>query len=121
MNKGAGGKLNAGLQVFKCRRPANVVQSYGAEFAQSLENMAAAAAPSTGPSPDDGEWRALLTADGWRAIKLDSATAAKPAHFDALRNVVLQNGTDSVMAEQRTLAVRALAWKYTVRDGATRP
>ena len=104
LNKGAGGELNAGLRVFKGRPQTNVVQSYGADFAKALE----AATP--------GEWRALNTREGWRAIRLESLTAAKPAAFETLRNVVMQDWTDFAMAEQRTQAVRALAKKYTVRD-----
>lgn len=109
LNKGAGGELNAGLRVFKGRPQANVVQSYGAEFAKALER----AVP--------GEWRAINTREGWRAIRLENLTAARPAAFDALRNVVVQDWTDFAMAEQRTQAVRALAKKYKVRDEVTRP
>ena len=109
LNKGAGGDLNAGLRVFKGRPQANVVQSYGAEFAKALE----AAVP--------GEWRAMNTREGWRAIRLETLTAAKPAAFDALRNVVMQDWTDFAMAEQRTQAVRALAKKYSVLDEVAKP
>ena len=109
LNKGAGGDLNAGLRVFKARPLGTVVQSYGADFAKALQ----AATP--------GEWGALNTREGWRAIRLDSLTAAKPAALEALRNVVMQDWTDFAMAEQRTRAVRALAKKYTVRDEVTPP
>ena len=109
LNKGAGGDLNAGLRVFKGRPQANVVQSYGAEFAKALE----AAVP--------GELRAMNTREGWRAIRLETLTAAKPAAFDALRNVVMQDWTDFAMAEQRTQAVRALAKKYSVLDEVAKP
>ena len=109
LNKGAGGDLNAGLRVFKGRPQANVVQSYGAEIAKALE----AAVP--------GEWRAMNAREGWRAVRLETLTAAKPAAFDALRNVVMQDWTDFAMAEQRTQAVRALAKKYGVRDEVAKP
>ena len=109
LNKGAGGDLNAGLRVFKGRPQANVVQSYGAEFAKALE----AAVP--------GEWRAMNAREGWRAVRLETLTAAKPAAFDALRNVVMQDWTDFAMAEQRTQAVRALAKKYSVRAEVAKP
>jgi hypothetical protein len=109
LNKGAGGELNAGLRVFKARPQGNVVQSYGADFAKALE----AATP--------GEWRAFNTRDGWRAMRLENTTAARPASFEVLRNVVLQDWTDFAMAEQRTQAVRTLAQKYTVREEAVKP
>jgi hypothetical protein len=43
-----------------------------------------------------------------------SISPPKPADFEALRGVVLQDWTDATMAEQRTAIVRALAKKYTV-------
>lgn len=109
LNKGGGGELNAGLRVFKGRPQANIVQSYGADFAKALE---------TAPV---GEWRALPTRDGWRAIRVDSLSPGKPAQFETLRGVLTQDWTDFVMAEQRTQAVRALAQKYRVRDETAAP
>ena len=43
-------------------------------------------------------------------------TPARPAAFEDLRGVVLQDWTDAVMAEQRSAAVRALAKKYTIKS-----
>lgn len=107
LNAGAPGDARAGLRVFKGRPHANLVQSYGADFARSLEQ-----------SPP-GEWRAQQTREGWRAIRVDVVTAPKPALFEALRGVVLPDWTDATMAEQRTAAVRALAKKYSVKtEGA---
>lgn len=103
LNAGTPGDARAGLRVFKGRPLSNLVQSYGAEFARSLE-----AAPA-------GEWRAQPTRDGWRAMRLDAAVAPRPASYESLRTVVLQDWTDAVLAEQRSAAVRALAKKYTVR------
>lgn len=107
LNAGAPGDANAGLRVFQGRPRANLVQSYGDDFARALESLPV------------GEWRALATRDGWRAIRLDAAIPAKPADYEALRGVVLQDWTDATMAEQRTAAVRVLAKKYTVKyEGA---
>ena len=109
LNSGTPGDARAGLRVFKGRPQANLVQSYGAEFAKALE-----AAPV-------GEWRAQPTRDGWRAMRLDAALAARPASYESLRAVVLQDWTDAVLAEQRSAAVRALARKYTVKVEGARP
>lgn len=106
LNAGTPGDAKAGLRVFKGRPHANIVQSYGPEFAKALEE-----------SPP-GEWRALLTREGWRAMRLDATSPAKPAAFEPLRGVVLQDWTDATMAEQRTAAVRTLAKKYTVKNEA---
>lgn len=100
--KGTPGELSAGLRVFKGRPHANIVQSYGEDFAKALE-----------ASPP-GKWIAYRTRDGWRAVQLDSITPPKPADFERLRGMVLQDWKDATMAEQRTAAVRALARKYTV-------
>jgi hypothetical protein len=59
--------------------------------------------------------------DGWRVVRLDAATAAQPASFEALRDNLLQDWKDAVMADQRSEAVRALARKYTVRVAAATP
>ncbi len=108
LNTGKPGDTQAGLRIFQGRPHANIVQSYGAEFAAELE-----AAPV-------GTWQALRHGDGWRVMRLDAIAPAQPATFEPVRGVVMQDWTDSVMAEQRTAAVRTLAKKYSVKqDGAT--
>lgn len=102
LNAGTPGEADAGLRVFKGRPEANVVQSYGEEFARALAQSAT------------GQWLALATSSGWRALRLDAVTPPKPAVYEALRGVVLQDWTDATMAEQRSAAVAALARKYKV-------
>lgn len=46
--------------------------------------------------------------------------AARPAVYEALRPVVLQDWTDATMAEQRSAAIKALAKKYSIRSEAAR-
>ena len=107
LNSGTAPDAEAGLRVFTDRPHSNIVQSYGAEFAASLE-----------ASPP-GEWRALQDKKGWRAMRLESTVAAQAADFEQLRGVVLQDWTDAEMAAQRSAAVAALAKKYTIKiDGA---
>ena len=106
LNSGAPGDAKAGLRVFKGRPHANLVQSYGPEFAKALED-----APP-------GEWRALRTRDGWRAMRLDASTPPRPAAFEPLRGVVLQDWTDATLSAQRSAAVQALAKKYTLKTEA---
>lgn len=105
LNSGTAPDVEAGLRVFTGRPHGNLVQSYGTEFAAALE-----------ASPP-GEWRAIQSKDGWRAMRLESSTAAKPADFEQLRGVVLQDWTDATMAEQRSAAVRAWEKKYTLKIG----
>jgi hypothetical protein len=103
LNAGAPGDVEADLRVFTARPHDNIVQAYGADFATAL---AAASA---------GEWQALPSSGGPRVIRLKSSTTPKPAVFEEISGVVLQDWTDSVMAEQRSAAVRALAKKYDVK------
>lgn len=103
LNAGAPGDAQADLRVFTARPQGNIVQSYGDEFAKAL-------AAST-----MGEWQALPSKGGMRAIRLTSMSAPKPAAFEDVGGIVLQDWTDSVMAEQRSAAVAALAKKYNVK------
>ena len=103
LNAGTPGDARAGLRVFKGRPHANLVQSYGAEFVKVLE-----ASPV-------GEWHVLPSRDSLRVMRLKSISPPKPAVFENLGGVVVQDWTDATMAEQRTAAVRALARKYTVK------
>jgi hypothetical protein len=109
LNGGLPGDAQAGLRVFKGRPQANILQTYGADFAQAL-----AASPP-------GTWRAYATREGWRAMRLEAITPPRPAAFDPLRGVVLQDWTDATLAEQRSAAVRLLARKYTVKFEASKP
>jgi hypothetical protein len=109
LNAGGGGEANAGLRVFKGRPQSNIVQSYGAEFSRALEQ-----APL-------GEWRALRHADTWRVMRLEALTAAKAASFENLRGMVMQDWTDAVMADQRGVAVKAMALKYRIKTEAVQP
>lgn len=107
LNSGTPGDTKAGLRVFKGRPHSNLLQSYGEDFAKALE----AATP--------GQWLALKSRDGWHAVRLDAASPGRPAAFEALRGVVMQDWTDATLAEQRSAAVAALAKKYTVKVEAS--
>lgn len=102
LNGGLPGDARAGLRVYKGRPHANLVQSFGDEFARTLEAL------------PPGTWQALRTREGWRAMRLDAVTPGRPAVFEALRPTLIQDWNDAVMAEQRTDAVRQLARKYRI-------
>jgi hypothetical protein len=104
LNAGTPGEdAKADLRLFKNRPRENLVQSYGAEFATALD-----ASPV-------GEWRALATKDGWRAMRLESIGKPRPADFDAIKDMVHHDWVDATLAEQRSASVRALAKKYTIK------
>ncbi len=106
LNGGTPGDAKAGLRVFKARPDANLDQSFGSGFAKAL---------ATRPI---GEWVAMETREGWRAIRLDVITAPKAADFTVIRNVVQLDWADATAAEQRSAAVTALTKKYTVHVAA---
>ena len=109
LKSGTPGDAKAGLRVFKGRPLANLLQSYGPEFAKSLTE-----------SPV-GEWRAQPSRDGLLAVRLEAATPPAPASFEALRGVIQQDWVDATLAAQRTAAVRALTQKYRVIDAVAKP
>ncbi len=109
LQNGTPGDINAGLRVFKGRPQANLLAAYGGAFATAL-----AALPT-------GKWAALQTQDGLRAVQLLAVTPAKPASFETLRAVVMQDWTDATMSLQRSAAVAVLAKKYRIKlEGNTK-
>ena len=102
LNGGTPGDAKAGLRVFKGRPMQNVLESYGHEVAEALSKST------------PGLWQAHHTREGWRAVRLDASIPAKPAVFESLRGVVMQDWTDATASEQRSAAVRALTKKYKV-------
>jgi len=103
LNSGTPGDAQAGLRVFKARPEPSLIQSYGSAFPGQL----AALTPGT--------WHAVHTNSGWRAMRLVSLTTAKPAVFDNLAGVIMQDWKDATAAEQRSEAVHALAKKYQIK------
>ena len=103
LNAGNPGEVKADLRVFRNRPHENLVQSYGAEFATALDTSAV------------GEWRALATKEGWRAMRLESIAKSQAADFDSIKDLVHHDWVDATLSEQRSAAVRALAKKYTIK------
>lgn len=106
LNSASGGEANTSLRVFKGRPHGNLMQSYGEAFTRALQAL------------PPGSWQALRHGEVWRVVRLEAVSAARPASFDNLRGVVLQDWTDAVMSEQRAAAVKAMALKYTIRQEA---
>lgn len=100
--------VEASLDAFRGRPHPTIVQSYGEDFARTLE------------SSPPGEWRVLQAKDRLRVVRLEAITPARAAEFEPIRNAVLQDWTDFTMAEMRSAAVKTLAAKYTIKrpDGS---
>jgi hypothetical protein len=101
------GDVQAGLRVFKDRPRANLEEGYGKEFVAAMD------------AGVTGKWEVLQSSSGVRAIQLESIAAAKPADYEDLRGVVLQDWTDETLAAQRSAAVEALTKKYKVVTAET--
>lgn len=106
LNAGSTGDARASLNAYRGRPHPTIVQSYGEEFARTLE-----------ASPP-GEWRVLSSKDRLRVMRLESVTPARAAEFEALRGTVMQDWVDATMAEMRSAAVKAMTAKYTLRHAA---
>ncbi|MFT3931616.1 MAG: peptidylprolyl isomerase [Spongiibacteraceae bacterium] len=102
LNNGASPETQAGLRVFKDRPQTNLEQSYGVDFRKAIDELT------------PGSWHAVKARDGWHAVRIDTITPARPAVFEILRGVVLQDWKDATAAELRTASVRELEKKYRV-------
>ena len=109
LRNGTPGDAKAGLRVFKNRPVPTIDQAYGAEFTKALSEL------------PTGQWNALQTRDGWRAIRVTGTIPAVLADFEARHADIAQAWRDSVGADQRTNAVRSLAKKYRVRYQGSTP
>jgi hypothetical protein len=103
LNGGTPGDAKAGLRVFKARPRPSLVDTYGEDFAKALE------------AAKLGEWQALATRDGWRAIHVLAISPPQPAVYEQLRGPILHDWKDTVASEQRTAKVRELAKQYTIQ------
>jgi hypothetical protein len=92
------------LRVFKGRPRGNLVASYGESFAAALE------------SARPGRWQVLPSGDGPRVIRLDVIAPGQKVAFDGVQARVYQDWKDASMQQQRTVALRELGRKYTLRQ-----
>jgi hypothetical protein len=103
MNNNPPASIQADLRVFRGRPRSNLKDSYGEEFATTLDGMSAGS-----------EWRAVQAKDGWHAIHLEEITPKVAADFATIQNVVMQDWKDETAAQMRTAEVRKMGSKYTV-------
>jgi len=95
--------IESSLRIFKDRPRENLVQSYGAAFADALATQA------------PGEWVLLAAGDGSRVVRVESVKPGTSAEFDAMQERVYQDWKDDTMARLATQAVREMGRKYRVR------
>jgi hypothetical protein len=107
LNRGAAADARASMRTFKGRPESNLVQSFGKEVAEEL----AKATP--------GQWLALRTRDGWRAMRLITLTPVSHAVFETQREAVRRDWTEATASVKRSAAVQELRKKYKIEFAET--
>jgi hypothetical protein len=90
------------LRVFKARPRPNLVQSYGAEFTAALEALPV------------GQWAALASREGLRAVRLESHKPGVASAYEAVAASVYADWKEDTMQRMTSAAIRAQGRKYRV-------
>ncbi len=107
LNADAASETKSDLRSFRQRPRGNLVESYGAAFADAMDR-----------APRE-RWQAVPSSAGLRVVRLESVLPAVPASFEAVKAAAYQDWKDDTMAELTTRAVREMGRKYAVRvEGA---
>lgn len=94
----------ASLRVFKDRPKQNLVQSYGAPFAEALEKQTV------------GNWAVLKTQDGLRVFRLVAVAPGEAVNYDAIKQQVYKDWKDDTSSQLSKNAIKEMAKKYRIRD-----
>lgn len=106
LSSGIQNEAQSGLRIFKARPRNTLVTSYGAAFADALDQLA------------QGRWSVLPSNEGARVVRLESSVAGRTVAFEEVEVRLYQDWKDQTMQQLRTDAVRKLGQKYTVVDVA---
>jgi hypothetical protein len=97
-------EAEASLRIFKDRPRPNLVQSYGAPFADALEKQAI------------DSWGVLQSQEGARAVRLTAVTPGRPVAYDEMKERVYTEWKEFTSSQLTKTAIREIAKKYRVRD-----
>jgi hypothetical protein len=114
LNSDSRNEITADLRVFKGRPIGNLDDSYGPDFARTLDELHA-------DSGKRGEWHAVHSRDGWHALRIEEIVPRQPAEFAPIAGVVLQDWKDATVTEKRIAEVRKLGAVYKVETGTSAP
>lgn len=95
---------DASLRVFKERPKPNLVQSYGAAFAEALEKQSV------------GTWAVMQTQDSLRVFKLVGVVPGEAASYDAIKVQVYKDWKDETSSALSKNAIKEMAKKYRIRS-----
>ena len=104
LNAGQAPAVEGSLRIFKDRPRPNLVQSYGAAFAQNLEAQAV------------GNWSIIQSSDTARVVRLVAVRPGQKANFDEVKESVYKDWKEATSTELTKSAIRDIARKYRVRD-----
>ena len=96
--------LEGSLRIFKDRPRPNMIQSYGAPFADALEKSTI------------GSWAVLQSQEGPRAIRLAALTPGRAVSYDEMKERVYTEWKEVTSSQLTKTAIGEIAKKYRIRD-----
>ena len=102
--------LDSTLEIFRDRPRFTIVDGYGEEFTQALEQLA-----------PGGEWHLLDSKAGQRVVRLISVKPGEKANFESMKAKVYTDWKNQTAAELSTKAIRDMGKKYKIIDQGDKP
>jgi len=96
--------IESSLRVFRDRPRSNLLQSYGKDFTEAIEQL------------KPGQWQVLVSTDGPRVIKLEALKPAVAADFEALKVKLYQDWKDDMSSQRTKELIREMGKKYQIRQ-----
>lgn len=96
--------IESSLRVFRDRPRSNLLQSYGKEFTEAIEQL------------KPGQWQVLVSNDGPRVIRLESLKPAVAADFEAVKVKLYQDWKDEMTSQRSKELIREMGKKYKIRQ-----
>lgn len=96
--------IESSLRVFRDRPRSNLLQSYGKDFTEAIEQL------------KPGQWQVLVSNDGPRVIRLESLKPAVAADFEAVKVKLYQDWKDEMTSQRSKELIREMGRKYQIRQ-----
>lgn len=96
--------IESSLRVFRDRPRSNLLQSYGKDFTEAIEQL------------KPGQWQVLVSNDGPRVIQLETLKPAVAADFEAVKVKVYQDWKDEMSSQRSKELIREMGKKYKIRQ-----
>jgi PPIC-type PPIASE domain len=103
LNGAGASDTQSSLRIFKDRPLENLVQSYGAEFANQIAKQAV------------GRWQLMQSASGPRVVRLEAIKPGVAASYDDVKVRAYQDWKDETTSKLTLDSIREMGKKYRVR------